>query len=310
MPNRTTRGVFVPALTPFSADLTVDGARFLMHCNWLLNQGAAGLAVFGTTSEANSLSGAERMQLLDHLVDHGIAARQLMPGTGCCALPDTVALTRHAINRGAMGVLLLPPFYYKNVSDDGVYASIAEVVQRVADPRLRVYLYHIPAMAGVGFSLAVIERLLKDFSGTVVGIKDSSGDWKNTEAMLRTYPGFEVFPGSETWLLDALRLGGVGCISATANVNVAAMRALIDARDSPDADTMQTQLSAIRAAIQKYPLVSANKAIIAHALGDPVWNTVRPPLHALSPDATSALLSSLASISFPLISPRRPLATV
>jgi 4-hydroxy-tetrahydrodipicolinate synthase len=309
MPNRTIRGVFVPALTPFAADLAVDGARFFAHCDWLLDQGAAGLAVFGTTSEANSLSGAERMQLLDHLVEHGIAAKLLMPGTGCCALPDTVALTRHAVNRGAMGVLLLPPFYYKNVSDDGVYASIAEVVQRVADPRLRIYLYHIPAMAGVGFSLAVIERLLKDFAGTVVGIKDSSGDWKNTEAMLRTFPGFEVFPGSETWLLDALRLGGVGCISATANVNVAAMRALIDARDSPDASAMQAQLSAIRAAIQKYPLVSANKAILAQALGDPAWNTVRPPLTAMSSDAAGSLLNALASLHFPLPAPRQPLAT-
>ena len=136
-------------------------------------------------------------------------------------------------------MLLLPPFYYKNISDDGVFATIAEVVQRVADRRLRIYLYHIPPMAGVGFSLPVIERLLKAFPGVVVGIKDSSGDWNNTVAMLEAFPGFEVFPGSETYLLGALRLGGTGCISATANVNVAPMRRLIDGWTSPAADALQ-----------------------------------------------------------------------
>jgi 4-hydroxy-tetrahydrodipicolinate synthase len=308
--DRFPRGVFVPALTPFAVDLAVDRARFLAHCTWLLEQGANGLAVFGTTSEANSLSTSERMQLLDHLLGHGIPASVLMPGTGCCALPDTVSLTRHAVDHGAFGVLLLPPFYYKNVSDDGVFASIAEVVQRVADSRLRIYLYHIPPMAGVGFSLPVIERLLKAFPGVVVGIKDSSGEWNNTAAMLKAFPGFEVFPGSETYLLDALRLGGTGCISATANVNVAAMRRLIDAWTSPTAEARQTQLTAVRAAIQKYPLVSANKAILAQAQADPGWNVVRPPLRTLSSDATAELLRALEALQFSLPSNlQQPLAT-
>src|SRR5450631_178078 len=308
--DRFPRGVFVPALTPFSADLAVDRGRFLAHCTWLLEQGANGVAVFGTTSEANSLSNSERMQLLDHLIDHDVRADVLMPGTGCCALPDTVALTRHAMEHGAFGVLLLPPFYYKNVSDDGVFASIAEVVQRVADSRLRIYLYHIPPMAGVGFSLPVIERLLKAFPGVVVGIKDSSGDWKNTEALLKTFPDFEVFPGSETYLLDALRMGGAGCISATANVNVATTRQLIDGWTSPTADARQAQLTAVRAAIQKYPLVSANKAILAQAWADPGWNAVRPPLCSLSTEATIAMLRTLEALQFSLPSKlQQPLAT-
>jgi len=298
--DRLPRGVFVPALTPFSADLAVDRPRFLAHCGALLEQGADGLAVFGTTSEANSLGNAERMQLLDHLIERGVAPGVLMPGTGCCALPDTVALTRHAVAHGVFGVLLLPPFYYKNVSDDGVYASIAEVVHRVADARLRIYLYHIPPMTGVGFPLPVIERLLKTFPGVVVGIKDSSGDWKNTEALLRAFPDFEVFPGSETYLLDALRMGGAGCISATANVNVTATRRLLDAWRSPQADAMQAKLTAVRAAIQKYPLVSANKAILAHAHGDPGWSVVRPPLVPLGKEATAELLRALDALQFPL----------
>jgi 4-hydroxy-tetrahydrodipicolinate synthase len=298
--DRYPRGVFVPALTPFQRDLSVDAERFVAHCKWLLDEGAGGLAVFGTTSEANSLSNGERMRLLDRLIAGGVAANALMPGTGCCALPDTVALTRHAVAYGAFGVLLLPPFYYKNVSDDGVYASVAEVIQRVADARLRIYLYHIPPMAGVGFSLPVIERLLKAFPAVVVGIKDSSGDWNNTRAMLEAFPGFEVFPGSETYLLDALRLGGAGCISATANVNVAAMQRLVEIWAAPAADALQAQLSAVRAAIQKYPLVSANKAILADAQSAPEWNTVRPPLRPLSAEATAELLGSLASLEFAL----------
>ncbi len=287
------RGVLVPALTPFRSDLSVDEQRFVAHCKWLLEQGADGLAVFGTTSEANSLSIEERMKLLERLIGAGVSARVLMPGTGCCAMPDTVALTRHAVERNCFGVLMLPPFYYKGVTDDGIYASIAEVIQRVADSRLRVYLYHIPPMAGVGFSIPVIERLLKAFPGIVVGLKDSSGDWKNTQALLQAFPGFEVFPGSETYLLDALRLGGAGCISATANVNVAPMRKLIEAWETPAADAMQQALTAVRAAIQKFPMVAANKAILAELQGAPDWGIVRPPLRPLGVDAREQLFAAL-----------------
>lgn len=297
------RGVLVPAVTPFQSDLSVDARRFVDHCRWLLDEGARGLAVFGTTSEANALSIAERMDLLERLIDAGIPADILLPGTGCCALPDTVALTKHATGKGCFGVLMLPPFYYKGVSDDGLYASIAEVIERVGDKRLRIYLYHIPPMAGVGFSLPLIERLLKSYRGVVAGIKDSSGDWKNTKAMLDAFPGFEVFPGAETYLLDALRAGGAGCISATANVNVGAMDSLIRDYKSPHAEGMQRALTAIRAAIQKYPLVSANKAILARIHDDDGWNVVRPPLVALAPEQRTALFAALDALQFRVAQP-------
>jgi 4-hydroxy-tetrahydrodipicolinate synthase len=297
------RGVLVPAVTPFHPDLSVDAERFVDHCRWLLAEGANGLAVFGTTSEANALSVAERMELLERLIDGGIPANVLLPGTGCCALPDTVALTKHAARNDCFGVLMLPPFYYKGVTDDGLFTSIAQVIERVADDRLRIYLYHIPPMAGVGFSLPLIERLLKSYPGVVVGIKDSSGDWKCTQALLEAFAGFEVFPGSETYLLDALRLGGAGCISATANVNVAAIDKLIRGYTTPDADAMQRTLTAVRAAIQKFPLVAANKAILARMRDDDGWNVVRPPLVPLSADAQAALFSSLESLEFNLAQP-------
>jgi len=301
------RGVFVPALTPFHRDLSVDAERFVEHCRWLLAEGANGLAVFGTTSEANSLSIVERMTLLERLIERGIPPEVLMPGTGCCALPDTVTLTRHAVERDCFGVLMLPPFYYKGVSDDGLYANIAEVVQRVADARLRIYLYHIPPMAGVGFSLPLIERLLKDYPRVVVGIKDSSGDWKNTQALLEAFPGFEVFPGSETHLLDALRKGGAGCISATANVNVAAIGRVIRDWNKPEADALQQAISDVRAAIQKFPMVSASKAILAQLREVPEWDLVRPPLRSLDADSKSRLFESLGALQFDL---ERRLATV
>jgi 4-hydroxy-tetrahydrodipicolinate synthase len=304
------RGVFVPVLTPFHRDLSVDAERFVEHCRWLLAEGANGLAVFGTTSEANSLSIVERMTLLERLIERGVPPATLMPGTGCCALPDTVTLTRHAVERDCFGVLMLPPFYYKGVSDDGLYASIAEVVQRVADARLRIYLYHIPPMAGVGFSLPLIERLLKDYPRVVVGIKDSSGDWKNTEGLLgllEAFPGFEIFPGSETHLLAALRKGGAGCISATANVNVAAISRVIRDWNKPDADALQKSISDVRAAIQKYPMVAANKAILAQFREVPEWDLVRPPLRSLDADSKTRLLQSLEVLQFDL---GRRLATV
>jgi 4-hydroxy-tetrahydrodipicolinate synthase len=297
------RGVLVPALTPFAADLSVDSERFAVHCRWLLAEGADGLAVFGTTSEANSLDAGERRHLLERLIDGGVPPGVLMPGTGCCALPDTVALTRHAVDRGCFGVLMLPPFYYKGVSDDGIYASIAEVIERVGDRRLRVYLYHIPPMATVGFSREVIGRLLKSYPGVVVGLKDSSGDWTHTRALLETFPGFEVFPGSETYLLDALRLGGAGCISATANVNVAAMHRLLQVWRTPAADRLQQELTAVRAAIQKFPMVPANKAILAELRHTGAWNLVRPPLRPLADEAKQALFASLTALGFALDRP-------
>src|SRR5436853_4892655 len=188
-------GVLAPVLTPFRSDLSPDAARFVRHCRWLLAQGCAGLAVFGTTSEANSLSVEEREALLEQLLGEGIEAGRLLPGTGCCAISDTVRLTRAAVRAGCAGVLMLPPFYYKGVSDEGLFRAFAEVIERVGDARLRVYLYHIPPVAQVGFSGNLIGRLLAAYPRAIAGMKDSSGDWSNTKAMLDAFAarGFDVF---------------------------------------------------------------------------------------------------------------------
>jgi 4-hydroxy-tetrahydrodipicolinate synthase len=292
------RGIFVPALTPFAADLSVDKDRFVDHCRWLLDRGANGLAVLGTTSEANSLAKEERMQLLEELVASGVPGKALIPGTGCCALPDTVKLTKHAVNLDCLGVLLLPPFYYKGVSDEGIYAATAEVIERVADERLRIYLYHIPQMAGAGYSLPLIERLISAYPQTIVGIKDSSGDWENTQSLLREFPQFETFCGSEVFLLQALRLGGAGCITATGNANASGIAQLIGAWQSPEADSLQEGITKVRLAFQKHPVIPALKSILARVRSDPGWNILRPPLRPLSQGASDDLAQSLERLDF------------
>jgi len=293
------RGVLSPVVTPFTADLRPDAARLARHCRWLLASDV-GLAVFGTNSEGNSLTVAEKLALLDSLVEAGIPAARMMPGTGTCALPDTVELTRRAVAHGCGGVLMLPPFYYKDVSDDGLFASYAEVIERVGDARLRVYLYHIPQVSRVPIGLALIDRLLQRYPGTVAGIKDSSGDWSNTQAMLERFQprGFDVFSGSETFLLATLRAGGAGCISATANVNPAAIAQLNRDWRETDADAQQVALDGVRAAFQKFPMIPALKAAIAHFSGDDAWLTVRPPLVALAVEQRRQLLDMLNGLGF------------
>lgn len=293
-------GVLAPVLTPFNQDLAPDRERFVAHCHWLLEQGITGLAVFGTTSEANSLSAEERTDLLDALIAGGIRPELLMPGTGCCALTDTVRLTTHAVRNGCGGVLMLPPFYYKPVSDDGLFVHVAEVIERVGDARLRIYLYHIPPVAVVGYNLGLIERLIKEYPSVVIGLKDSSGDWKNTEAILKRFPGFDVFPGSEVFLLPALRAGGMGCITATANVNGAAVRDLYDCWRTPEADRLQEEITTLRAIIQAYPMIPALKQILAHFRNDPGWETVRPPLLRLTRTEAQALIADLGQKKFAL----------
>ena len=188
------------------------------------------MAVFGTNSEAASLSVAERMFLTDALVDSGIPAAKLMPGTGGCSVIDAVTLTRHAVQIGAPGVLVLPPFFFKNVSEDGVYAYYSEIVERVGDKQLAIYLHHIPQLTQVPITLSLIERLLKRYPGVIAGGKDSSGDWDNSKSMIEAFAneGFDVFPASESMLSKALPIGGAGCISATVNMNPAGIRALFD----------------------------------------------------------------------------------
>ncbi len=293
----TMSGVLTPVVTPFDDDLKPDAARLLKQCKWLQSNNC-GLAIFGTNSEGNSMSTGERIMLMEALVEGGINAAELMPGTGCCALTDSVELSKRATDLGCGGVLMLPPFYYKGADDDALYRSYAEIIQRVGDDKLKIYLYHIPQVSNVPITLTLIEKLVKDFPDTVVGIKDSSGDWSNTKAMLDNFPGFGVFAGSETFLLQNMRNGGVGCISATANINPGAIHNLYETWQNDDADDQQARLDTVRGVFEGFPMIPAMKAAIAHFAGDGVWKNVRPPLMNLPDDATNKLLAELDRISF------------
>jgi 4-hydroxy-tetrahydrodipicolinate synthase len=299
--NDTSRitGVLSPVVTPFKADLSPDPERFIRQCRWLLSQNV-GLAAFGTNSEANSLSVDERIELLDRLVGAGLDPARMMPGTGCCALPDTVRLTAHAVKVGCAGALMLPPFYYKGVSDDGLFRSFAEVIERVGEARLRVYLYHIPPVSQVPITLGLVERLLKAYPTQTAGMKDSSGDWNNTKSFLDAFAksGFDVFAGSETFLLQNMRHGGVGCISATANVHPGPIARLHETWPASDADRQQARLDEIRGVFQKFSMIPALKTAIAHHAGDPSWATVRPPLVPLSPEQAKTLVTELDGKQF------------
>ena len=300
MTSQPFNGVLVPVLTPFTPGGEPDSARFVAFCRWLLDQGAGGLAIFGTTSEANSMAAAERMALLDRLIEAGIPAQKLMPGTGACSMTEAAGLVRHAVGHGCGGVLMLPPFYYKGVSDDGIFAFISSVIDKVASPALRIYLYHIPPVAQVGYSLDLVGRFIAAYPRAVVGLKDSSGDWSNTAALLERFPGFAVFPGSEVFLLDALRKGGAGCITASGNVNVPGIRKLYGNWRGPQADTLQAEVTTLRKALQAYPMVPALKRVVAHFHNDPDWAAVRPPLVPLDQAQSSALIADLAKLGFTL----------
>ena len=298
--NQRIKGVLSPVVTPFTRDLAPDADRFVRHCKWLLSHGCSGLAVFGTNSEANSLSVDERVMLLEALIEAGVPASKLMPGTGCSALSDSVVLTAHAVKLGCAGVLMLPPFYYKGVSDEGLFRNFSEVVQRVADERLQLYLYHIPPVSSVSISLGLIERLLKAHPKSIAGIKDSSGDWNNTKAVLDAFAksGFDVFAGSETFLLDNMRHGGVGCITATGNVNPAAIDKVWRNWQSAEADKLQAGITATRMAVQKVPMIPALKAIVAKFSDDPEWSTVRPPLIENTQVQLAGLFADLKALNF------------
>ena len=284
--------LFVPAITPFTNDLSVDTVRFVAQAQALIAGGAHGLAPFGTSSEANSLSVAERMAALEALTNGGIDPAQLIPGTGCCAATDTIALSSHAAQLGCRGVLMLPPFFYKGVSDDGVFDAYAQVIEAVG-PQLRVYLYHIPQMAGVPITLPLIERLISRFGGQIAGLKDSSGNWENTAAVIAAFPQIDTYSASESLIPENVSAGGAGCISASSNVNPRGIRALIEGLNGPDHDALHDQVSAVRKIFESLPLIPSIKAAVAAQRGDDNYARVRPPFVRPAPEHDGAIAQAV-----------------
>lgn len=296
----TLRGVFAPVLTPVHADLSPDIERYIAHAKQILDDGCHGLCPFGTTSEATSFSPEERMDLLDQLVASDVSPSVLMPGNGYCDIPTTVRITKHAVELGCAGVLMLPPFYYKGVPDEGIFRAFAEVIERVGDDRLRVYLYHIPPVAQVGFSIKLIERLRNAYPNTVVGLKDSSGDWNNLSAILQEFPGFGTFTGSEKFLLQTRKLGGAGSINAIANVVAGPLRALYDGFEGDDAEAMQARVNLITQSRGEYAPVPLLKQIVAYRRDDVAWKMVRPPLVEMEDSAAKSVIETIENAGLSL----------
>ena len=291
-------GVLTPVLTPFKKDLKPDVNRFIKQCQWLLSQNVS-LAVFGTNSEANSLAVHEKISLLNSLVEAGINPDSMMPGTGCCSLTESIELTSQAINLGCKGALMLPPFYYKEVSDEGIFRNYSEIIQKIGSEKLKIYLYHIPQVSGVGLSINLIDRLVNEYPKVIVGIKDSSGDWENIKNILdRQWDDFRVFTGTEFILLKTMQAGGAGCISATANINPKAIYNLYKNWVSDQAEELQIKLNEIRNLMESYPMIPALKSVVAYYSKHKEWNIVRPPLVSLKKDSQEELLQKLSNFGF------------
>ncbi|MGD0191208.1 MAG: dihydrodipicolinate synthase family protein [Rhizomicrobium sp.] len=283
--------------TPFTAGLAVDHRQLVVHAHWLLENGCDGLLLFGTTGEAVSLSIAERKETLEHLVAGGIPAERLLVGTGCCAVADAVDLTLHASGNGVAGVLVLPPFFYKGVSDAGIIRYYDRIVAECGERLRSLYLYNIPQVAGAGASPHVVDELVARHGRKIRGYKDSSGDWNNTAAILKAHPALEMFVGSESLLMENLGAGGAGCISAGVNIQPAQVRNVIHTWRNDGGAGSSAKANAIRNALEKTgPLIPAVKAALAaiHAHDD--WAITRPPLESLPRDAAERLLSELRAL--------------
>ncbi len=304
--SKSIRGVWCATLTPFDAEGRPDHARLATHAKRLFANGVDGIALFGTTGEGQSLSLAERRAGLDALLAAGIPASQIVAGTGCAALPETIELTRHAVQAGCAGALVLPPFFFKGVSDEGVYAGYARLIDTVADARFRMYLYHIPQVTGVAIPHDVISRLTTTYPGVVAGIKDSAGDFTHTRQLLERFRTLAIFVGHEPHLPQAVAAGGAGTICGVSNLYPRLLRRLYDQSVAGTAGEDLARVKAFIASLDNVPLFGALKAMMSELTGDSAWDALRPPLVALDRSARPGWLAAVARAG---IVPQRDAAT-
>lgn len=298
MASTALRGVYAAALTPFTPDFEPDIERWLGHCRWLLDNGCDGVAPLGTTSEANSISLEKRLEMIAAFGASDLPKGTAIFGTGACALSEAVKLTRAAIEADAGGQLMLPPFYYKNPSEDALFAFYSEVIQRVADDRMRLYLYHFPQMSAVPIPVSLTVRLKKEYGDLIAGMKDSSGVWEYTAETLSEIPGFGAFCGNETFLLDTLKAGGAGTISASTNISASLCQKVYQNWQDKGAPDLQAAVTEVRKIFQSFSTVGAQKAVKAEVSGDAEWNRLAPPLEAMSARDRKDLFRQLRALGY------------
>lgn len=287
-------GLWTAVLTPLDGQLKANHAALAAHCKDLMVRGVDGVAPFGTTGEGTSFTAAERIEGTDALIAQGIPASKIVLGNGSAALGDAIAMAKHSVKVGLAGVLTLPPFFFKNLDDEGVYASFAEIVERTGDERLRLYLYNIPQISGVPIGFGAIERLLARYPTVVAGIKDSSADWPYTAELLKRFPAMCILVGAEAHVPRAMGLGGRGTICGMANLVPEAMRFAIDRAGTPEGDAMLQAIADVTGQILSVPFVPALKAVKASDTGDQSWNRVRAPLHNLPAGKAAEIVSAIA----------------
>ena len=294
------KGLISPILSPFDDSLNFNQEMYNELAKDLLSTGCSGLAPFGTTGEALSVSNDERMQALENLIKSGVSPDKLIPGTGLCNFPDTVKISRHAIELGCKGVMTLPAFYFKDVTDEGLFQYYERLIDEINHPNLKIYLYHIPQVSGVGLSIPLVKKLRSTYPDIIVGIKDSSGVWENTEQLL-SIDGLIVYPGAELPVIDAIKLGGPGCISATANFNPTNIAKVIELSHDgkwDQAEEVHKDVKEVRYLFQDYSAIPAQKAMLAIKYKDKRWKNIRPPLVQISEQRSSELAEKLRNHGF------------
>ena len=296
--NKLPAGVLTAVLTPLNKKLNADNAELINHINWLLKRGNDGIGLLGSTGEANSFSVDERLQILEGVLDGGIPSNKLLIGTGCCAITDTATLTRHAHLHGVGGILLLPPFYYKKINDLGLESYVDDLLNRVGENDVEIYLYHFPQLSGVSFSLKLVERLVSKYPKNIIGMKDSGGDWTHMETILKEIPNFRLYTGNEKFLLPLLESGGQGCISGNANFTSPEIAAVYNAWKKAGGEKEQVRVTQLRDVFDTYPAIGTLKYLYAKWSGNADWLNVRPPNVILTSEEGLIIEQKLQEINY------------
>ncbi|MEM6634629.1 MAG: dihydrodipicolinate synthase family protein [Pseudomonadota bacterium] len=295
------RGIYAAAVSPFDKEGALDTGKLIRYCQYLVTDGGCdGVAPTGTTGEGNSISFRQRLELPGVFAEAGFDPQRAIFGTGACATQDAIDMTKAAVIAGFTNVLVLPPFYYKNTSDEGLYAYFAGLIEAVGDDRLRVYLYHFPQMSMSPISVDLAVRLKQSFGPVVAGLKDSSGDLSQSLAFASATGGvdgdFDVYPSSEAFLFDGLDGGCAGIISGSTNAFGRLVRAALTSSSADRAAAFE-RVKAARGAASKYPLMAAMKQVEAWRSGDESWTRMAPPLVPLSDQQRTSLRSDVETFT-------------
>lgn len=283
-------GVYAAALTPMHSDLSCNDQELASHCFDLLNRGCDGIALFGTTGEGPSFSTEERIKALQKLVLAGFDPEKIILGNGSSGIWDTVALGQQALKQGCIALLIAPPCFYKNVTDEGVIAFYRLIIQKISNPKLRIILYHIPQLSGVPISLNVITMLRKEFPDVIIGIKESEGNLPFTKMILQAVPNFQVFVGKEKHIIESVHLGGAGTICGIANLYPELIRSLYDQGIkalTPNPESIEMVFKDFSG----IPFIPAAKALMQKSHGG-TWRLVRPPLMPKSSQESYSVILS------------------